>query len=118
VMAPWTSGNLRRYADAQLARWLRRRGGRAEAVHQERPPEPEPRASGLLRHLQQDPDSAAAELLEAVESVLGPRPRLQLPPHVRLTIEDDDVGQLFLVLSGRVALSVNTGVGALTLHHA
>ena len=118
VMAPWTSGNLRRYADAQLARWVRRRGGRAEEVAEERPPEPEPDASGLLRHLQQDPDSAAAELLEAVESVLGPRPRLQLPPHVRLTIEDDDVGQLFLVLSGRVALSVNTGVGALTLHHA
>ncbi|MGD8200599.1 sensor histidine kinase [Ornithinimicrobium sp. W1679] len=120
VMAPWTPGNLRRYADAQLARWVRRRGGRVAEVAEERPPEgePEPRASGLLRHLHQDPDTAAAELLEAVESVLGPRPRLQLPPHVRLTIEDDDVGQLFLVLSGRVALSVNTGAGALTLHHA
>ncbi|MGC5585144.1 sensor histidine kinase [Ornithinimicrobium sp. W1665] len=118
VMAPWTPGNLRRYADAQLARWVRRRGGRAAEVAEERAAEPEPRASGLLRHLHQDPETAAAELLEAVESVLGPRPRLQLPPHVRLTIEDDDVGQLFLVLSGRVALSVNTGAGALTLHHA
>lgn len=127
VVAPWTPGFLARYADAQLARHRRRRehtgaqdpgtdGGRAAGPGRPRAEADHP-VSDLLRHLDQAPDAAAAELLTAVESVLGPRPRLTLQPHTRLTVEDDDVEQVFLVLRGRVALSVATRAGALTLHH-
>ncbi|MFK5633453.1 MULTISPECIES: sensor histidine kinase [unclassified Ornithinimicrobium] len=104
VSAPWTPGNLLRYVEAQVERWARR---------------PHAAAAGeLLRHLRQAPEEAAAELLASVETVLGERPRLRVAPRVRLTTEDAAVDQLFLVLHGRVVLSVATKAGPLTLHHA
>lgn len=74
--------------------------------------------SELLRHLEMPVDEAATELLEAVEEVLGPRPRMQLPPGARITVAHTDVDQVFLVVSGRVKLRASTRHGEVTLHHA
>lgn len=66
VAAPWTAGNLARYAEAQVHRAERLAGRSAPWQRSD---------SELLRHLATDPHTAAVELLEALESVLGPRPR-------------------------------------------
>ncbi|MGD8149287.1 ATP-binding protein [Ornithinimicrobium sp. Y1694] len=127
VRAPWTPGNLASYAAAELTRWQIHHaapddvaelgvggetagdGGELGALA--------PR-SDLLRQLRLTTDEAAAELLAAVEEVLGPRPRVHLPAGVRMTDVGEDVDQIFLVVSGRVALSVTSRAGTVTLHHA
>ncbi|WP_134772125.1 ATP-binding protein [Ornithinimicrobium flavum] len=109
VAAPWTAGNLARYAEAQVHR----------AAHLFGRPAPGQRGdSALLRHLGTDPRTAAAELLEALESVLGPRPRVYVRAGVRIAGPDERLTQVFLVLRGRVALTVRSGAGEVVLHHA
>lgn len=109
VAAPWTAGNIARYAEAQLAR-ATAPAGRADAA--DRP------ASELQRHFAMEAEAAAQELLELLEGVLGPRPRVHLRPGVRVTVPDGRRDQVFLVVSGRVALTVTSAAGEVTLHHA
>lgn len=112
VATPWTPGNLARYTRAEVTRWLR--------LHPLGEPVPEPPAVGsdLLRHLRLPLEKATHELLVALEEALGPRPRIHLPAGVRISREDLDMDQLFIVVSGRVSLTVKSSTGNVTLNHA
>lgn len=109
VAAPWTAGNLARYAEAQVHRAERLAGRSAPWQRSD---------SELLRHLATDPHTAAVELLEALESVLGPRPRVHVRAGVRIAIPDERLNQVFLVVRGQVALTVTSAAGEVVLHHA
>ena len=113
VATPWTPGALARYTRAEVARWLRVHP-QGEAV-----PEPPPVGSDLLRQLRLPVGEATHELLEALEDALGPRPRIHLPAGVHITHEDLDMTQLYIVVAGRVSLTVRSSTaGTLTMNHA
>lgn len=113
VATPWTPGNLARYTRAEVARWLRLHP-QGDAV-----PDLPPVGSDLLRHLRLPLDKATHELLDALEEALGPRPRIHLPAGVRISREDLDMDQLFIVVQGRVSLAVKASTGgSVTLNHA
>ncbi|QFG67457.1 sensor histidine kinase [Ornithinimicrobium pratense] len=109
VAAPWTPGNLARYAQAQIAR-ATVLAGRSELGDGPTP--------ALLRHFSSGAEDAAAELLQLLESVLGPRPRVHLREGVRITVPEGWLNQIFLVVRGRVALTVTSDAGEVVLHHA
>src|SRR5699024_2608746 len=102
VAAPWTAGNLARYAGAPVHRAARLAG---------RPAPWQRSDSALLRHLGTDPRTATVELREALEAVLGPRPRVHVRAGVRIAAPDERLNQVFLVLRGRVALTVRSEAG-------
>lgn len=119
VAVPWTPGAIADRAAAQTSRWMRdhlpdderrRRLGRAD--------EPPEGRSPLLEALTHSNDRLTAELIAACEAVLGPRPRLRLPPGVRLAHQGQVVDAVCVVVSGAVALTRHTRVGEVTLHHA
>ena len=120
VVVPWTPGAMAHRAAAQIGRWLRdhlpddsRRALLAPDVDTA-----EPSRSPLLEALAHGTDALTAELIAACEMVLGPRPRLRLPPGVRLTHQGQVVDGVYIVVSGAVALTRHTRVGEVTLHHA
>ena len=119
VVVPWTPGAIADRAAAQTSRWMRdhlpdderrRLLGRAD--------EPPEGRSPLLEALTHSNDRLTAELIAACEAVLGPRPRLRLPPGVRLAHQGQVVDAVCVVVSGAVALTRHTRVGEVTLHHA
>ena len=119
VAVPWTPGAIADRAAAQTSRWMRdhlpdderrRLLGRAD--------EPPEGRSPLLEALTHSNDRLTAELIAACEAVLGPRPRLHLPPGVRLAHQGQVVDAVCVVVSGAVALTRHTRVGEVTLHHA
>ena len=119
VAVPWTPGAIADRAAAQTSRWMRdhlpdderrRLLGRAD--------EPPEGRSPLLEALTHSNDRLTAELIAACEAVLGPRPRLRLPPGVRLAHQGQVVDAVCVVVSGAVALTRHTRVGEVTLHHA
>ena len=119
VAVPWTPGAIADRAAAQTSRWMRdhlpdderrRLLGRAD--------EPPEGRSPLLEALNHSNDRLTAELIAACEAVLGPRPRLRLPPGVRLAHQGQVVDAVCVVVSGAVALTRHTRVGEVTLHHA
>jgi two-component system, NtrC family, sensor kinase len=120
IAVPWTAGTLATHARSHLSRWL----------HEQHPDDPRARAlvthdgrplqrphSELLRDLEHTPEEVTGRLLEAIERVLGPRPRLRLPAGVRLTHQDIGVDAVLVVLSGKVALHRTTDAGEVRLHH-
>lgn len=109
VAAPWTPGNLVRYAEAQVSRATHLVGRSAPWEQND---------SELLRHLAMGPEAAAAELLQALEEVLGPRPRVHLDKGVRIAVPQERMNQVFLVLKGKVVLTVTSPAGEVVLHHA
>ena len=120
VVVPWVPGAVTHRAAAQIGRWLRdhlpddsRRALLAPDVDTA-----EPSRSPLLEALAHGTDALTAELIAACETVLGPRPRLRLPPGVRLTHQGQVVDGVYVVVSGAVALTRHTRVGEVTLHHA
>ena len=120
VVVPWVPGAVTHRAAAQIGRWLRdhlpddsRRALLAPDVDTA-----EPSRSPLLEALAHGTDALTAELIAACETVLGPRPRLRLPPGVRLTHQGQVVDGVYIVVSGAVALTRHTRVGEVTLHHA
>lgn len=74
--------------------------------------------SELLRDLELDVGAVTRRMLAAAERVLGPLPRLVLPPGVRVTHQDRAIGAVLVILRGRIALDRTTAVGDLRLHHA
>ena len=116
VTAPWPDGVLARYVSAQMARWWRTQGP-AERALPTGVPDPTPR-SDLLRILEQPTEETSAELLSALEEVLGPRTRVRLPPGVRITIQERAVDNVYLVLKGEVSLRAGSRAGKLTMHQA
>ncbi|AYD88866.1 histidine kinase [Actinomyces lilanjuaniae] len=120
VAVPWTPGAIATRAAAQTRRWMRdhlpdddrRRllGSRSGTEHSGRSP--------LLETLTHSPEALTRELIRACEDVLGPRPRLRLPPGVRLTHQGQAVDSVYIVVEGAVALTRDTRVGEVILHHA
>jgi two-component system, NtrC family, sensor kinase len=121
VAVPWTAGKLGRHARSQIARWLREHRPddprTASLVTPDGRPLERP-DSELLREMELDAEAVTAQMLASIERVLGPRPRLRLPPGVRITHQGADVDAVLMVLSGSVALHRRTRVGDLRLHHA
>ncbi|OKL51584.1 sensor histidine kinase [Buchananella hordeovulneris] len=121
---PMTPGFLAKHAANQFARWMRRHGPPAaptasEAQARERIAQVTARPeSELLRDLDASDGVLMVELMDAIERVLGPRPRVRLPAGVRLTHQDRHLDGVYVLLSGRVALTrVNQGKEIL-FHHA
>jgi two-component system, NtrC family, sensor kinase len=120
IAIPWTAGALQVHARSQVARWLRehlpddQRTG--SLINQTGRPLELPDGE-LLRDLELEPAAVTERLLAAIERVLGPRPRLHLPPGIRLTHQDEGVNAVLVVLRGSVALDRSTRVGDLRLHH-
>ncbi|HHU08934.1 MAG TPA: cyclic nucleotide-binding domain-containing protein [Intrasporangiaceae bacterium] len=111
VAVPWTPGRLCVQARAQLARWHG-----IEPVTSIR--HADVTESSLLRSLNQPLREVVRELVDAIEDVLGPRPRLLLPAGIRVTQEDVSVDGLLIVLRGEIALGVTSPSGKIVLHHA
>lgn len=113
VAAPWTKGSIGRYARAEVARWQRRHEGVGEEAV-----EAPSMGSELLRHLGLALDDATGELIEAIEETLGKRPRIHLPAGVRIAHERSAIDHIYVVLSGRVRLTMqSTSVGSVSLNH-
>ena len=119
VVVPWTPGAIADRAAAQTSRWMRDHLPDDERRHRlGRADEPPEGRSPLLEALNHSNDRLTAELIAACEAVLGPRPRLHLPPGVRLAHQGQVVDAVCVVVSGAVALTRHTRVGEVTLHHA
>ena len=119
VVVPWTPGAIADRAAAQTSRWMRDHLPDDERRHRlGRADEPPEGRSPLLEALNHSNDRLTAELIAACEAVLGPRPRLHLPPGVRLAHQGQAVDAVCVVVSGAVALTRHTRVGEVTLHHA
>ena len=119
VAVPWTPGAIADRAAAQTSRWMRDHLPDDERRHRlGRADEPPEGRSPLLEALNHSNDRLTAELIAACEAVLGPRPRLHLPPGVRLAHQGQVVDAVCVVVSGAVALTRHTRVGEVTLHHA
>ncbi|MDO4900984.1 ATP-binding protein [Actinomyces sp.] len=116
VAVPWTPGAIGDRARAQIRRWMR------DHLPQDDPRRRQDGAlnghSPLLEALTRHSDALTAELIAACEQVLGPRPRLRLPAGVRLTHQGQVVDSVYVVIAGSVALTRDTPVGEVTLHHA
>lgn len=112
VAVPWTPGRLSVQVRAQLGRWQGSQLTESSESVEEVPDSP------LLHSLNHPLDAVVRELVEAIEGVLGPRPRLVLPVGTRVTREDVSVDGLLIVLRGEVALGVASPTGKITLHHA
>ena len=110
VAAPWTPGRLAVQAQGQLARWSETSA--SPPTHEGGEPE-----SQLLRSVQQPLTEVVHELVEAIEGVLGPRPRLVMPEGTRIIHEDSEIDGLLIVLRGQVALGVASPTGKIRLHH-
>lgn len=120
VAVPWTPGAVGHRAAAQTRRWMRDHLPDDDRRHRLGADDGEPAAgrAELLTALTHDTDTLTRELVEALEQVLGPRPRLRVPADVRLTHEGQVVDSVYVVLEGRVALTRETRVGEVVLHHA
>lgn len=120
VAVPWRPGAIADRAAAQTRRWMRDHLPEDYRRHTlgVDDDEPDPGRSPLLEGLTHGPDVLTAELIAACEKVLGPRPRLRLPPGVRLTHQGQIVDSVYIIVSGAVALTRHTRVGEVTLHHA
>ena len=119
IAVPWRPGAIEFRAAAQLSRWMRdnrpdddrtSRLGTEDTVGVGHAP--------LIEALSHSTDRLTEEFVAACEKVLGPRPRLQLPAGVRLTHQGQPVDAVGVVLSGSVALTRDTPVGEVILHHA
>ena len=104
VVVPWTPGAIADRAAAQTSRWMRDHLPDDERRHcLGRADEPLEGRSPLLEALNHSNDRLTAELIAACEAVLGPRPRLHLPPGVRLAHQGQVVDAVCVVVSGAVA---------------
>ncbi|WP_022868898.1 ATP-binding protein [Schaalia vaccimaxillae] len=72
----------------------------------------------LLEGLGVSERSVVLELLDGVERVLGPRPRIVVPPGTVLVTQDEPVGAVHLVLEGEVSLHRDSMRGEVLAHHA
>lgn len=132
LMMPWTVARLVRLLQYHLRRqeedadWYLSRSVEppAPGSSEARAPEPKPPVtqekveSPLLGLMEMRLTDAVNELIEALEEVIGPRPRILVPEGVRITHEDDEMHAIMLVLRGRVSMTMPSRVGDMVLHHA
>lgn len=120
VAAPWTRASLVEQIVAVISRWLIKYLPDAEITRTSPGYEmlDEPRGGDLLYGLDTPGEQIQSMLLEGIERILGPRPRMVLPPGVDLTRQGESVDAVYLVLSGSVALHRSSQFGDVLLHHA
>lgn len=110
---PMTPGVLAQHSRQQLERWLARFGPDADPDASLRPVEP---GSDLLRDFELDEGHRTLDLIAAIESALGPRPRIHLPEGVRLTRQDAPIDGVYVVVDGEVALTRQLGDETMLFH--
>ncbi|MCT1435048.1 ATP-binding protein [Dietzia maris] len=115
VAVPWAPGEL---GPRILTWWARLDAGRRRdaeggpehaALRHRAPtgiPGVHPRAAELLPSLRGSRRTAVAELVDALEESLGPRPRIELPPGVVLSRRDARLGGLYILLRGEVEVLI------------
>lgn len=116
VMQPAPPGLLGWMVVSQLARWM--------VDHGMEPVEPVPMPGGpretseLLHLLEASNEELTARIVSGIDHALTRRPRLRLPAGVRLTRQGEYVDGVYIVISGKVALTRKTPSENLLLHHA
>ncbi|MDP9833607.1 sensor histidine kinase [Gleimia europaea] len=120
VAVPWTPPALVEQVSAVINRWLFKYLPDAEITRVTAGFDAwdEPRAGDLLYGLDTPGEQVQRVLLEGIERILGPRPRMVLPEGVDLTRQGESVDAVYLVLSGSVALHRSSQFGDVLLHHA
>ncbi|MDO5033857.1 MAG: ATP-binding protein [Actinomycetaceae bacterium] len=120
VSVPWTQPALVEQVSAVIARWLFKYFPDAEITRATVGFEAwdEPRGGDLLYGLDTPGEQVQRVLLEGIERILGPRPRIMLPAGVDLTRQGESVDAVYLVLRGSVALHRSSQFGDVLLHHA
>lgn len=104
---------------ALLVAYLRREGIPPERVHFLVGEAPQEAVQGLiLPGLDRSEHEVVRELLQGVERVIGPRPRILMPAGVDLTRQNTSIAAVHLVLEGQVILRRETDRGELIFHHA
>jgi len=123
---PWTLTGLREHVGAHLGPYLEDhpelRARVADVLdvvpppdHRSRP-EPPPDPAVLLLDPSIDDDQVEQLMVEALDDALGRPPRLRVAPGTVLIEEGEDVGGIYVVLEGEVALSRHGDGGAHLLH--
>lgn len=74
--------------------------------------------SELFQLLEASNEELTERIVRGIDRALTRRPRLILPPGVRLTRQGEYVDGVFIVISGKVALTRETRSENLLLHHA
>jgi len=74
--------------------------------------------SELFQLLEASNEELTDRIVRGIDGALTRRPRLLLPPGVRLTRQGEDVDGVFILISGKVALTRATPSENLLLHHA
>lgn len=116
VMLPTARETLAWFITTDIAEWMERRGldpiavtpaggGKGDASH-----------AHLLQMLEMSEDELTQLFIDGVDEALAPRPRIHLPAGVRLTRQDHSVEGVYILVSGRVALTRATPTGHLLLH--
>lgn len=120
VAVPWTQPSLIEQIIAVVDRWLYTHLPDAEITYSITGGDPydEPRGGDLLYGLDTPGEQVQRVLLEGIERILGPRPRMVLSPGVDLTRQGVSVDAVYLVLRGSVALHRSSQFGDVLLHHA
>lgn len=116
VMHPPPPGLLEWMVTSQLASWMADRG--LDPVPTLVIPEQGSEPSELFQLLEASNEELTEGIMRGIDGALTRRPRLVLPPGVRLTRQGEDVDGVFIVISGKVALTRATPSENLLLHHA
>lgn len=120
IACPWTASTLIEQVDASVDRWLIKWMPDAEITHalQADGVYDAPRGGDLLYGLDSPGEQMQMFLLQGIEKILGPRPRMLVPEGVDLTRQGESVDAVYLVLRGSVALHRSSQFGDVLLHHA
>ncbi|MEL6890697.1 MAG: ATP-binding protein [Actinomycetota bacterium] len=133
VTAPWSTTGLREMLEAQLATHLvehapelldrfdhlldqhdRERAEQRVAQRRAAPDRIEQRTHPLLDDSHDD--EVESELVAALDRALGHPPRIRISPGTTMIESGDDVGGIYVVLSGVVRLTSTTDDGEVILH--
>ena len=115
VKTPVSGGALPVFATSQLHQWLSAHGLATIPVADA--PDLHPVTSRhLLDELESSEDELTERLVAAIDAAMERRPRVFLPPGVRLTRQGEPATGVYLILTGEVALSRSTPEETLVLH--
>lgn len=116
VVQPSPPGLLEWMVTSQLSSWMADRD--LDPVPVFAPPEQGSEPSELFQLLEASNEELTERIVRGIDRALTPRPRMVLPPGVRLTRQGEDVDGVFILISGKVALTRATPSENLLLHHA
>lgn len=116
VVVPTAPSRLLWLVTSAVHDWMLEHG--LEPIAVEREDASHPRGVDLLSSLSADEEQLMQHLLAGLDEALDPRPRIFLPAGVCLTREGQRVDGVFILISGKVALTRSTPSEDLLLHHA